>query len=70
MPTVAATPTLGQYLDLQTVAARTHFGYSTLRAWIGDGRLPAVRVGRAYRVKESDVLKLFEPVKPNGEVTQ
>lgn len=62
MPTVATRPQLDQYLSLHEIAARTSFGYSTLRAWISTGRLPAVRVGRSYRVREADVIELLQPV--------
>lgn len=38
----------------------------TLRGYIHAGRLPAVRVGKQFMVKESDLERLMTPVKPDG----
>jgi excisionase family DNA binding protein len=32
----------------------------TIRNWIDQGLLPAVRVGRAYRIRQDDVTKLMD----------
>jgi excisionase family DNA binding protein len=66
----AATQPLEQYVTLQQIVARNVLGYSTLRAKIASGELPASRVGNRLRVKESDVLALLEPFQPKHQELQ
>lgn len=62
----AATHPLDQYMSLQDIVSRIGVGYSTLRGRIASGELAAVRVGGRYRVKESDVIAMLEPVEPQA----
>lgn len=53
--------TLGELADL---------GYGSRRAnqiAIREGRIPAVVVGRSYKVRESDLYLLTEPAGPRGD---
>lgn len=40
------------YLTPEEVAATLRVHISTVRRWIRDGRLPAYRVGRQYRIPQ------------------
>ncbi len=66
MPVTEEIP--AQLIDLQTVVERTGLGYSTIRAYVSSGRLPAYRIGRRLRVAPADVEALFHRVKhPSSE---
>lgn len=43
------------YLTLQQAAAEGYAAYSTLRKYITDGRLPAVKVGSRVKVLRADL---------------
>ncbi len=63
MPTPRARPTRPQTSTLLTVpqvAAAFQVTAQTIRNWIDHGTLPAVRVGRAFRVRQEDVDALLE----------
>ncbi|MGH2851332.1 MAG: helix-turn-helix domain-containing protein [Solirubrobacteraceae bacterium] len=47
-------------LTVPQVAAEFQVTAQTIRNWIDHGTLPAVRVGRAFRVKRQDVEALLE----------
>jgi excisionase family DNA binding protein len=47
-------------LTVRPVAAEFQVTAQTIRNWIDHGTLPAVRVGRAFRVKRQDVEALLE----------
>ena len=47
-------------LTVPQVAAEFQVTAQTIRNWIDHGTLPAVRVGRAFRVKRQDVNALLE----------
>ena len=47
-------------LTVPQVAAEFQVTAQTIRNWIDHGTLPAVRVGRAFRVKSQDVEALLE----------
>jgi excisionase family DNA binding protein len=49
-----------QLLTVPQVAAEFQVTPQTIRNWIDHGTLPAVRVGRAFRVKREDVDALLE----------
>ena len=49
------------YLTLQQLVAEGVAAYSTLRAYVADGRLPAVRVGNRIKVLREDVDALAIP---------
>lgn len=54
--------TANHLLSLQEAAARGYAGYSTLRKYIAEGRLPAVKVGSRIKVQQSDLDALIEPI--------
>jgi excisionase family DNA binding protein len=54
-----ASPRL-QLLTVPEVAKRFQVTAQTIRNWIDGGALPAVRVGRAYRIRSEDVDELLE----------
>jgi excisionase family DNA binding protein len=47
-------------LTVPQVAAELQVAAQTIRNWIDHGTLPAVRIGRAYRVKRHDVDALLQ----------
>jgi len=47
-------------LTVPQVAAEFQVTAQTIRNWIDHGTLPAVRVGRAFRIKRQDVEALLE----------
>lgn len=49
---------------LATIARRYDIPRSTLTYWIRTKRLPACRLGRTYRVRDTDVRKLLRPAEP------
>ncbi|MDN5895812.1 MAG: helix-turn-helix domain-containing protein [Nocardioides sp.] len=52
------------YLTLQQAAAEGYAAYSTLRKYITDGRLPAVKVGSCVKVLRTDLEALAVAVRP------
>jgi excisionase family DNA binding protein len=50
----------GQLLTVPQVASEFQVTAQTIRNWIAHGTLPAVRVGRAFRVRRADVDALLE----------
>lgn len=50
------------YLTLQEAAAEGYGAYSTLRAWIAKGRLPAYKTGKRVKVLREDLEALAIPV--------
>lgn len=57
-------------LKIAEAAQRLALSPATLRAWIGKGHLPVVRLGRAVRVKADDVDALirfgYKPSRPHA----
>lgn len=54
-------------VPLSAAASRAGVSVSTLRRWIREGRLPAVRVGaKAIRVSVADIDALTRPVIDGG----
>jgi len=49
-----------ELLTVPQVADRFQVTAQTIRNWIDQGVLPAVRVGRAFRVRRADVDELIE----------
>lgn len=48
------------YLTTAQVAEQLQVDESTIRRWIVDGRLPATRPGRGYRVNPDDLDELLQ----------
>lgn len=46
-------------LRVQDVAVMLGFHPKTVRKMIGDGELPAFRIGGEYRVKEEDLIQVL-----------
>ena len=49
-----------RYLSVIEVAERLGFSDQTIVNWIRDGKLPALKIQRNYRIKQSDVDRLIE----------
>jgi excisionase family DNA binding protein len=49
-----------QLLTVPEVAARFQVTSQTIRNWVDHGTLPAVRVGRAFRIRPEDVEALLD----------
>ncbi|MCV7381651.1 helix-turn-helix domain-containing protein [Mycobacterium alsense] len=50
-------------MGLQEAATHAGVSYRTLRRWISDGRLNAVRVGpRLLKVDAAELERIFQPV--------
>lgn len=56
--TLHAQPT---FLTLQQATAEGYCAYSTLRKYIADGRLPAVKIGSRVKVRREDLDALAVP---------
>lgn len=50
------------YLTLQEATAEGFGAYSTLRSWIAQGKLPAVKTGKRVKVLREDLEALAVPV--------
>ena len=57
MPTTIASET---YYTLQEVADGIGVHYQTVRTWMKEGRLKVSKVGKSYRVPESELKRLLE----------
>jgi excisionase family DNA binding protein len=44
-----------EYLSVHEIADRLKLNQQTIRNWIDQGQLPAVRVGRRVRVRRADL---------------
>lgn len=53
-------------LTVPEVAARLRINRATVVRWIKDGTLPAVRVGRDYRVEEPVLVALIDRSRTSG----
>lgn len=47
-----------KYYNCKQIADRYGVKNSTVWAWIREKKIPAVRIGKCYRVKESDLADL------------
>ena len=57
---VDRTPEPDRYLSVTEVAELVGFSDQTIRDWIAARKLPALKVQRNYRVRQSDVDRLME----------
>lgn len=46
---------MDEWLTLAQIAEALKLDIETIRVWVRERQLPAYRVGRAYRVKQSDL---------------
>ena len=57
-------------LDLDTVAERLAVSRKMVYDWVREGKLPGVKLGRLWRVRERDLeafIDALEPIKPGEE---
>lgn len=54
-------------LTVPQVAGAFQVTSQTVRNWIDQGLLPALRVGRAFRIRETDVAELLERASDRSE---
>jgi excisionase family DNA binding protein len=62
-PSTAVRPV---YLTTEDIAARYGVNEDTARRWIRQKRLPAIRIGGAYRVRLDDLMRLERYSQPDG----
>lgn len=55
-----------EYYTIEEVAKMLKIVYLTVYRWIRAGRLNAVKAGKQYRIKMSDLNKFLEVSKRNG----
>ena len=53
-------PALGRFLTVSEVAHQLRVSNMTVYRLLKAGQLPAVRVGRGYRIREQDVMAYLE----------
>jgi len=49
------------------IAEHMGLNVSRVRVWIADGRLPAVKYGKTWLVKESDLVAFEKKPRPTGK---
>lgn len=49
-----------EFLTTQEIAEKLKVNILTIRRWIGSGKLPAFRIGKAYRIRKEDFEKLIK----------
>jgi len=64
MSTMGTAEVIASTIRLPQAAERIRVPERTLRNWVTEGRLPAVRVGGRLRVDPADLDKLAKPVEP------
>lgn len=58
------------YLTVAEVAELLKLNQQTVRNWIDQGSLPALRVGRRVRIKRSDLERVLEEGYSGGQASQ
>ena len=61
MGTTAPAPT-ERYISLQEAVDEGYGAYSTIRMWIDQGKIPAVKAGRRVKIRRSDLEKFVHPI--------
>jgi len=58
-----------KFLDVQGIADELGVDVQTVRRWIHEGKLPAIKPGKEFRVRESDLEEFLEStrVEPEGK---
>ena len=64
MGTTAPTPAK-RYMSLREAVNDGYGSYSTLRAWVHQGKLPASRIGGRVKLLRSDLENLVQPITPS-----
>lgn len=49
-----------EYLTTQELAEKLKVNVLTIRRWIGSGKLPAISIGKSYRIKKEDFEKFIK----------
>jgi excisionase family DNA binding protein len=57
---VDRTPETERYLSTTEVARQLGFSEQTIRDWIDAKKLPAIKIQRNFRIKQSDVDRILE----------
>lgn len=57
---VDRTPDPDRYLSVTEVAEQLGFSDQTIRDWINARKLPAIKIQRNFRIKQSDVDRIVE----------
>lgn len=58
-----------EYLTVAEVAETLKLNQQTVRNWIDQGQLPALRVGRRVRIKRSDFQRILDESYSRGAMT-
>lgn len=58
---------MGMFYTCEQIASRYGVKIHTVWAWIREKKLPAVKIGRTYRVKDSDLLNFEKQNKTIAE---
>ena len=56
-----------EFLTIREVAQLLKLSEATIRKWCREGRLPALKLGKAYRIRRSDIDRLFEQARKKTE---
>lgn len=51
---------IADYLSPDEAAARLNVAPATIRKWCRDGKLPCIKLGRLWRIRETDLNRLKE----------
>lgn len=49
------------WLSIEDVAERLHVNSETVRRWLQSGEMKGYKMGKQWRIKESDVDSIFKP---------
>lgn len=49
-----------EYLSVEDVTRLLKVSKGTIQRWCHDGELPAVKIGKAYRIRKEDLDKWYE----------
>lgn len=60
--------TESSYLRVCEVASLVNVSPDSVTRWIRRGQLPALKLGRYYRVRREDALRLLEVVRPDSDL--
>ncbi len=52
-----------KYLSVEDIAHKFNLNYETVRRWLSGGQLKGYKVGKMWRIKESDLADYLDPKK-------